>query len=226
LSIASLLRQRRPERGIDPAAHHGVEREDRRQHQPRQHRSGEQLRHRHLDGRTHHHQHDAWRNQDAERSAGRDQSGRQLRVVAGADHRLACHDAEDGHRGTDDAGGGSEDGRHEHDGEIERAAHAGEQLLDRVEQAVHELGLLHHDAHEHEQRHGGERLLAHGLVELEGEQVEDELAEAPIAEHEAEEDQREGDGKADEDGRDHGHDHHQADDLVAHCCGHLPARAA
>ena len=29
------------------------------------------------------------------------------------------------------------------------------------EQALHQLRLLHHDAHEDEQRHGGECLLAH-----------------------------------------------------------------
>jgi hypothetical protein len=224
-AAASLILQRRPEGGIDPAADHRVGGEEERQQQARDDRRGEERRHRHFQHRAHHHQHDRGRDEDAERAAGGDQARGELHVVAGADHRLAGHDAEDGDRGADDAGRSGEDGGDEHHREVERAGDAREHLLHRVEQALHQVRLLHHDAHEDEERHRGQRLLHHRAVELQRELVEHQLAEAPVAEDEAEEDEGEGDGEAEEDAGDHRHHHPHADHRLAHC-GHFPFRAA
>ncbi len=93
--------------------------------------------------------------------------------------------------------------------------------LNGAEQALHQARLLHHDAHEDEQRHGGQRLLQHHLVELQCHQVEDEIRpETPGAEHEAQEDEGEGYREADEDREQHHRDHDDADEFRRHQ-GHL-----
>jgi hypothetical protein len=86
--------------------------------------------------------------------------------------------------------------------------------------------LLHHHAHEDEQRHCGERLLHHRGVELEGQQVEHQRPEAPVPEDNPEKEQRERDREADENGEQHRPDHEKANDFGAHSCGHFPFFAA
>ena len=88
--------------------------------------------------------------------------------------------------------------------------------LHRAEQALEQPGLLEKQAHEHEERHRGERLLAHHLEELIHHQVEHGVAEARVAEQDPQDDQREGDRKADEDAGQQGDQHPDTDDFRAH----------
>jgi hypothetical protein len=88
--------------------------------------------------------------------------------------------------------------------------------LHRAEQPLHQPGLLHHDAHENEQRHGCQRLLLNGAGEFLGHQEKHQIAATPVAENHAEKDQRERDRITEEDREQHGRDHDQADGLFRH----------
>ena len=211
-----LLRKRRPERRVEPAPHQGVGGVEEREQDPRHDGRREEVRHRDLEHRPEDHQHDGRRDQDAEGPPGGDRPRGEAHVVARAVHGPRGHDAEDGDRGADDAGRRREDGRYEEHRDVERAAGRGEHELDGPEQPLHEARLLHHDAHEDEEGHRGEGLLQHHAVELEGHQVEDEVAEPPVAEREPEEDEGERDREADEDRGQHDRDHERADQLGAH----------
>ncbi len=98
----------------------------------------------------------------------------------------------------------------------ERAVDTPEDELHGVEQPVHEPGALQHVAHEREHRHGGEHRVGHRVEDLVGHQVEDPVSQPDVAEHHAEEDQRERDRKAAEDHHEEHAEQDQAQDLVAH----------
>ncbi|MCE3247753.1 MAG: hypothetical protein K0R41_1578 [Geminicoccaceae bacterium] len=219
-----VARQRRPEARVDVAPDHRVSDVEEGQDQPRQERGREQLDDRDADDRAHHHEHHARRDQDAERAASGDRTGRHLRVVAGADHRRRRHHAHHRHRGADDAGRGREDRRGQQHAQIERAAKRGEDQLERLEQPLHQPSLLEQVPHEDEQRHRRERLLLHQADGLEDHKVEDRVAEADVAEHDRQHDQREGDRKADENPGQQRAEQDQAEHLAAH--SGLPVRAA
>src|ERR671918_735519 len=93
---------------------------------------------------------------------------------------------------------------------------ASERELHRAEQPLEQPRLLEQQPHEDEERHRGERLLAHYLEELVDHQVEHGVAEADVAEQQPENDEREGDREADEDSRQQRGDHPHADRLRAH----------
>jgi hypothetical protein len=98
--------------------------------------------------------------------------------------------------------------------------------LNRLEQAFHQSRLLHEDAHEYEQRNRRQSLLQHDRRELEGHQIEDQIAEADVAEYEAEENQGEGNRKANKNGEQHAPYEKKSEYFGAHCVGHLPLVAA
>jgi hypothetical protein len=166
----------------------------------RRDRGREQIRHRHFQDRPHDHQHDAGGYEDPQGAARRYRSRGEAHVVVGSVHGLRCHDAEDGHRGTDDARGRSEDRGDEQDGDEQSAVHPGQHQLYRLEEAFHQPRLLHEDAHEYE----------------EGHEIEDQIAEADVAEDEAEKDQGERNGKADEYGKQHASDQKKSEDFGGH----------
>ena len=134
---ALIHRHRRAELRIDEAADQRVGDVAAREQEARPERRRIEQVDRHAHGRAHHHQHDARRDQDAERAAGGDGAGRQPRVVAGLDHDRPGHDAEHGHGRADDAGRHGEDGRREDDRQVERAAHRRQQVAQRHEQPLH-----------------------------------------------------------------------------------------
>jgi hypothetical protein len=177
-----------------------------REHESGDDRGREQIRHRHFQDRPHDHQHDAGGYEDPQRAARRYRAGGEAHVVVGPVHGLRGHDAEDGHRRADDAGCGGEDRGDEEDGDEQSAVHPGQHQLNRLEQAFHQPRLFHEDAHEYEQGHRRQGLLQHDRRELEGHEIEDQIAKADVAEDEAEKDQGERDGKADEYGKQHAPD--------------------
>ena len=78
------------------------------------------------------------------------------------------------------------------------------------EQPLHQAGLLGDEAHQDEQRHGGQQFLLHHADGLEVGEIEDRRAEPEIAEGEGEKEQREGDRHADENRADQHDKHHDA----------------
>ena len=91
---------------------------------------------------------------------------------------------------------------------IERAAHRREQHAERLEQPLHQAGLLGDEAHEDEERHRGQQLFLHQADDLEiGEVEHRRAAHSEVAECERKEQQREGDRHADEDGAQQHHEH-------------------
>ena len=229
---ALLERYRRPELRIEERAHHQIGDVDAGQQEPGPERGGVKVRDRDAEHRSHHDQHHRGRNQNAERAARGDGAGGEPAVVAGLDHDRRGHDAEHRHCGADDAGRHREHGRGQDDDQIERAADRREQETEGREQPLHQSGLLGDEAHEYEQRHRGEQLFLHQPDDLEIGEVEDRAAHAEIAEHQREEQQREGDRHADEDRPQQHQEHDQADERLGRhistfslCSSSRPVRA-
>ena len=115
-------------------------------------------RHEHVADRDRHQvghddQHDAGRDQDAERAGGGDGAARQRMAVALAHHGRQRQRGHHRDRGADDAGHRGEDRAHDGDGERQRAGHPLQEHLHAVEQVAGDAAALHHDAHEDERRH-------------------------------------------------------------------------
>ena len=80
-----------------------------------------------------------------------------LRVVV-AQHRRQRDQAHGDDGGADDAGGGRQQRADEDDRDAEAAGNRAEQLRHRHQQVLGDLRALQHDAHEHEQRNGDQRV--------------------------------------------------------------------
>ncbi len=206
------------------AAHQGVGGVEEGEEESRNDGCREQVRDGHLQNGTHHHEHDTRRNEDAQGSPRRDCARREFDIVVGAVHRLGRHDAENRNGRADNPGGCREDRRDKQHGDEQSPPDAGEHKLHGLKQPFHQARLLHEDAHENEQWNCGKGLLQHHRRELEGHQVENELAKPDEAENGAEKDEREGDRETDEDSEQHDPDHDHTKNFVGH--GHLPLVAA
>ena len=208
-----LHRHRRAEPRVHEAPAKAVEDVERGEQEAGSERGGVELGDRHADHRAHDDQHDARRDQDAERAACGDRARRKLWVVAALDHDRRRHDAEHRHRRADDAGRhGEHRGGEDHDQE-QSAPHRSQHVAESAEQALHEAGLLRHVAHEDEQRHGRQHLLLHQADDLEVGEVEHPRPEPHEAKDEGEEQKREGDRETDEDDAEEQDEHDQAEQL-------------
>ncbi len=166
--------------------------------------------------RAHHHQHDAGRDQDAQRTTRRDRSGGHADIVAGLGHDGHGHDPHQHHRRPHRAGGDAEDRGGDQDAHVQRARHRPHHELEAPEQALHEPALLHQIAHEDEQGDGGQHLFLHEPDRLEHHDVKCLVPEPDPAEDQRQEHQREGDGEADEDGAEHDDQHDGAQQFGTH----------
>ncbi len=125
----------------------------------------------------------AGRNDLAQRAGGADHAAGQPLVVAAAQQRRQSEQAERHHRGADDAGGGAHENADDDDADAEPATQVSGRMRDHVHQVFGELGFLQHHAHEDEQRHGDQRVVRHHAEDAAGKQIEQQRAEADIAEH-------------------------------------------
>ena len=209
--VALLRRQPRRQLRIEQRHDDDVEHVEPGQHDAGEERAGVELHHRNAGGRAVEDEHDAGRNEDAEAAAGADHAGRDLDVVAGAQHGREREQPHQRHAGADDAGGGGEDRAGGERGERQRARHRTGRELQRAEQPVEDVGALDDVAHEHEQRDRDQHVVRHHRVGALDEQVEDEIAHRPVAEEHAQRHQRERDRKSehDEDDEQAEHDHAQ-----------------
>ena len=117
-------------------------------------------------------------------------------VVAAAQQRRQRQQAERHHRGADDAGGGAHEHADDDDADAEPAAQVSGRVRDHFHQVFGELGFLQHHAHEDEQRHGDQRVVCHHAEDAAGQQIEQQRAEADIAEHQTGRRQRQRDRNA------------------------------
>ena len=135
---------------------------------------------------------------------------------------------------ADDAGGRGEDGGGDQHRQVQRAVQPRQQLLDAVEQPLHDARLLEQEAHEQEERDRREHGVLHHRIGLQHGQVEHHRAERDEAGGQRHRAQREGDREADEDDGEQHAQGHQAQHLVAHTSvsvaatrsGHWPKRMA
>ncbi len=221
---AFLRRQHRSRFRVQVAAHQGIGGVEEGEEDSRDDSCREQVRDRHLQNGAHHHEHDARRNEDAQGSPRRDRARRKFDIILRAVHRFGRHDAENRDGRAYNPGGCREDRGDKQYSDEQRPPDAGEHELHGLKQPFHQARLLHEDAHENEQGNGGKGLFQHHRRELEGHQVEDEIAKPDKTENGAEKDECEGDREADEDGEQHDTDHDHAKNFVGH--GHLPLVAA
>ena len=156
--VGLLRRQLRRERRIDHRARDHVDDVKAGEQEAREERGRIELDRRDAGGRRIDDQQNARRDQDAEAAAGADHAGRQLDVVAGAQHRRERQQAHQRHHRADDAGRGREHRAGEQRRHRERAGHVLHRELQRIEQPVENVRALDHVAHEQEQRHRGQHV--------------------------------------------------------------------
>ena len=183
--VALGLRHRRHRVRAHHAVDHDVDAVQRGQHQPGHHRRREQRAHRQLHDVRQQDQHQARRDDLAQRARGADRAAGDRRVVAAPQQRGQRQQPERDHGGADDAGGGAHQHAHADDAQRHAAAQAAGQVADHVEQVFGQARLLQHHAHEHEQRDRQPLVVGHHAVDARRQQVEQRLAEADEAEHEA-----------------------------------------
>ena len=118
-----------------------------------------------------------------ERAGGADDAAGQALVVAAAQQRRQREQAERHDGGADDAGGGAHEHADDDDADAEPATQISGRMRDHVHQIFGELGFLQHHAHEDEQRHGDQRVVRHHAEDAAWKQIEQQRAEADIAEH-------------------------------------------
>ena len=180
-----------------------------------------------------HDDHHRRRNQNSERAAGGNHAGRELDVVAGAQHRVEGDHTHQHHDRADQAAGDAPERAHDQRCDRERGGHASERELDRIEHLVDQRAALHHVAHQHEQRDRDQHVVGHGAVGALDHQVEHpvvppsfrRVVESDEAEEDAEPHQREGGCEAH---HDHDHDerqHQKPEGGIAHVLS-LRAHAA
>ena len=225
-----LLRQRRRDLRIDHRPADDVDEVEERQEEAREHRRRVQLDDR-LPGNSRvDDDHHRWRDQDAERAAGRDDAGGELDVVAGAQHRVEGDDAHQHDDGADQAARDSPERADDQGRHRERSRHAAECKLDRIEHLVDQRATLHHVAHQHEQRDRDQDVVGHRAIGALNHQVEDavlrpvvrRIVERDEAEEHSEAHQREGRGKTHHDDDDDERQHQQAECGIAHVCTSPP----
>ncbi len=103
-------------------------------------------------------QHDRRRDDLSKRTGCGDRAGRQRHRILVAHHGGQGNQAHRHDRGADDTRGRREKGANENDRNAQTAGDRTEQLRHGHEQIFSDLGPLQHDAHEHEQRNGDQRI--------------------------------------------------------------------
>ena len=156
------------------------------QHQARDHRGGEQRADRLIEDVGEQDQDQARRDDLAERAGGADDAAGQPLVVAAPQHAGQRQQAERHHGGADDAGGRAHQHADQDDADAEPAAQRAGGVADHVHQVLGQPGSLQHHAHEDEQRDREQRRIGDDAEDAVRQQIEQQRAEAEIAEHEAE----------------------------------------
>ena len=216
---AEFLGQRRRRIGEDHRHADDIGEIEAGEDEPRNHRAGIHVADRAAELVGHDDEHEAWRDDLCQRSGSRDDAGGQTPVVAVAQHDGQRDEPHGDDRGGDDAGGGGKQGADDHHGKRQAAAHRPEKLADGVEQLFRHARSLQHQAHEGEERHGKQRVVAHHGEEAVGQRLEEgrrEEAEldADQAPGEAVEGKREGDRIAEQE-----HDHQRGEHQRGHIGG-------
>ena len=103
-------------------------------------------------------------------------------VVAAPQQGRQREQAERDDGGADDAGGRAHQHADQDDADAHAAAQAAGEMADHVHQVFGELGFLQHHAHEDEQRDGEQRVVGRHAEDARRQQVEQQRAEAEIAE--------------------------------------------
>ena len=94
------------------------------------------------------------------------------------------------------------------------AAQAAGGVADHLHQVFGQPRFLQHHAHEHEQRHGDQRVVGHHAEDAVRQQVEQQRAEAEIAEHQAGGRERQRDRNARHQQDEERHQHQEREQLV------------
>ena len=106
-------------------------------------------------------QHNAWRDDLTERSAGSNRAGREFGIVALLQHGRQRNQSHRDHRCANNARGGSEQGAHDHYSIAEAAAHPREQTARCMQQIIRDFRTLQDDAHQDKERDGNQDLIFH-----------------------------------------------------------------
>ena len=169
-------------------------------------------------------QQDAGRNEDSEAAAGAHDAGGEFDIVAGAQHGGECQQPHQRHHRADDAGRGREHRAGRQRRHRKRAGNVLHRELQRMEQAIENVGALDQIAHEQEQRHRHQHVVRRHLERFLHQQRENSIVEELLArrvvgveaEADAHRDQGEGDREAQHDDEDEQPQHQHADLRVSH----------
>ena len=145
-------------------------------------------------------------------------------VVAAPQQRRQRQQPERHHGRADDAGRRAHQHADNNDADAEAAAQLAGGMRDHLHQVFGQPRFFQHHAHEHEQRHGDQRVVRDHAEDAVGQQIEQQRAEADVAEHEAGGRQRQRDRNARHQQDEERHQHQEREQLVeGH---HAPLRQA
>src|SRR5262245_46637864 len=208
--VALLRRQLGRQLRIEQRHNDRVEDVEAGEHDAGEERAGVELHHRHAGGCAVEDEHHARRDENAKTAARAHDAGRELHVVAGAQHRRKSEQPHQRDAGADNSGRSREDRAGRERGERQRRRDRPGGKLQRTEQTVENVGALDEVAHEHEQRDRDQHVVRHHRVGALHQQLEDQVAHREVAEEDAKRHQGEGDGKAEHDEDDEQGEHQHA----------------
>ena len=206
-SGGSLRRELRIEQRHDD----DVEHVEAGQHDAGEERAGVKLHHRHAGGRAIEDEHHARRNQDAETAARAHHAGRDLHVVARAQHRGKRQQAHQRHARRRRCRSRSRRSRRWRASRARASPDRAGGKLQRAEQPVENVGALDDVAHEDEQRDRDQHVVRHHRIGALDEQIEHQIAHRVVAEEHAERHQRERDRESEHDEDDEQREHQHAE---------------
>ena len=102
----------------------------------------------------HDHQHDAWRHEDPERASRTDGAGSQGPGIALAEHDRQADQAQQHHRGPDDAGTGCEQDSNQHHADRQPTTDPAKEPLHRLHHPLSHAAAVKQQPHEDEHRQG------------------------------------------------------------------------
>ena len=224
--VRFLLGRFRRQAGVDGRPPHHVDHVKAGQQHAREHGAGIELDHGDTGRRRVDDQHDGRRNENAQTPAGADDSGGKTFVVAGLQHDREGQQPHQGHHGADDADGGGEHGAGQQRRHRQGPGYGAGRDVEAEKQPIDDVGALDHVPDEQEQRHRDQHVVDHHRIGLVDQQVEDPVIEdmvplvgrgvGVVAEEEGHGDQRETDGKTQQDGEDEEPQHHDGDLGIGH----------
>ncbi len=206
----------RPVLGPEVAVEQDVKDVQARQDEAGHDGAGKELAHRKGGLVGHDHQHDAGRDQDAERPAGADAARGQALVVVVFQHDGHPEEPHGHHRGADDAGAGAEKGRDHHHRDGQPAPDGTEQIAHGVEEVLGHAGLVQQLGHEDEQRDAHQDVVVHDAPGLVQEHVEGGRPPAQVPEDHGQTAQHKSQGMAHEQPDEQPDEHADGDEFRAH----------